>query len=91
MRALCPRTTPQNLVLSVFFLLKYSSAAERKYFSIYSFQVAYHPVRFFIYGYATLINIVLNGVLISISGSIGAAIATSLTMAMWNVCLSFLA
>ncbi|MDE5111939.1 MAG: hypothetical protein O4753_12000 [Trichodesmium sp. St7_bin2_1] len=46
---------------------------------------------FFIYGYATLINIVLNGVLISISGSIGAAIATSLTMAMWNVCLSFLA
>ena len=45
----------------------------------------------FIYGYATLINIVLNGVLISISASIGAAIATSLTMAMWNVCLSFLA
>ncbi|NES01370.1 MAG: flippase [Okeania sp. SIO2F4] len=44
----------------------------------------------FIYGYAALSNIVLNGVLIPIFGSIGAAIATSLTMAMWNVWLSFL-
>ncbi|NES76526.1 MULTISPECIES: hypothetical protein [unclassified Okeania] len=32
----------------------------------------------------------MNGVLIPIFGSIGAAITTSLTMAMWNIWLSFL-
>lgn len=43
-----------------------------------------------VYGYAALINVVLNGILIPIFGSIGAAIATSLTMAMWNIWLSVL-
>ncbi|MEM1170489.1 MAG: polysaccharide biosynthesis C-terminal domain-containing protein, partial [Cyanobacteria bacterium P01_H01_bin.35] len=44
----------------------------------------------FISGYTALINIVLNGVLVPIFGAIGAAIATSLTIAMWNIWLSFL-
>ncbi len=43
-----------------------------------------------VYGYAALINVVLNGILIPILGSIGAAIATSLTMALWNIWLVFL-
>ena len=45
-RVLCPRTTPQDFVRSVFFLLKYSSVPEGKFPSIYSFQLACHPVRF---------------------------------------------
>ncbi|MEM1173083.1 MAG: hypothetical protein AAGJ08_29480, partial [Cyanobacteria bacterium P01_H01_bin.35] len=32
--------------ISVFFLLKYSSVPERKFPSVYSFQLACHPVRF---------------------------------------------
>ena len=43
-RGLCPRTTPQHFVRSVFFLLKYSSVPKGKFSSIYSFQLACHPV-----------------------------------------------
>ncbi|NES88908.1 MULTISPECIES: flippase [Okeania] len=43
-----------------------------------------------VYGYTALINIVLNGILIPIFGSIGAAIATGLTMAMSNIWLTVL-
>ncbi len=43
----------------------------------------------FISGYAALINIILNGVLIPIFGSVGAAIATSLTITMWNIWVGF--
>lgn len=43
-----------------------------------------------VYSYAVLINVVLNGILIPFFGSIGAAIATSLTMVLWNIWLSVL-
>jgi O-antigen/teichoic acid export membrane protein len=43
-----------------------------------------------VYGWAVLINVLLNGILIPLVGSLGAAIATSLTMALWNVWLSAL-
>lgn len=43
-----------------------------------------------VYGYTALINVVLNGILIPMLGSIGAAIATSLTLALWNIWLSAL-
>ena len=43
-----------------------------------------------VYAYAALINVVLNGILIPRFGSIGAAIATSLTMALWNIWLGTL-
>ncbi|NEQ41910.1 MAG: oligosaccharide flippase family protein [Okeania sp. SIO3I5] len=48
-------------------------------------MTGYQNKMVFITGYAALINIILNAVLIPIFGSIGAAIATSLTIAMWNV------
>lgn len=40
-----------------------------------------------VYGWSTLINIVLNAIMIPLFGLIGAAIATTLTMILWNVWL----
>ncbi|ABG50567.1 response regulator receiver protein [Trichodesmium erythraeum IMS101] len=50
MRAQSARTTPLPSPISVFFLLKYSSVPEHKFLSIYSFQLACHPVRITGYG-----------------------------------------
>ena len=41
--------TPQYFLLSVFFLLKYSSVPAGKILSTYTFQLACHPMSFFIH------------------------------------------
>ncbi|ELS05481.1 membrane protein involved in the export of O-antigen and teichoic acid [Xenococcus sp. PCC 7305] len=43
-----------------------------------------------IFGIAAAINLILNAVLIPIFGSVGAAIATTVSLIMWNIALSIL-
>ena len=43
-----------------------------------------------VFGVAAAINLILNAVLIPIFGSLGAAIATTLSLVMWNIALSIL-
>ncbi|MBE9126165.1 MULTISPECIES: oligosaccharide flippase family protein [unclassified Coleofasciculus] len=44
----------------------------------------------YIFGYSALLNVVLNAIAIPMLGTIGAAIATATTMAMWNIWLHIL-
>jgi O-antigen/teichoic acid export membrane protein len=43
-----------------------------------------------VFAYAAILNIVLNAIAIPLIGAIGAALATALTTALWNIWLSFL-
>ena len=44
----------------------------------------------YIFGFSALANVILNALLIPRFGTIGAAIATATTMALWNISLHFL-
>ena len=50
-------------------------------------MTGHHRQSAFVLGCSAVLNIILNAILIPIFGIMGAAIATALTMALWNIWL----
>ena len=50
-------------------------------------MTGHHKKCAYVFGCSALLNLVLNGILIPTLGIMGAAIATAVTMALWNIWL----